>query len=174
MGCLRGKTHPDDVSSRHRAWNPHRPRRIYVEIQAIPLRVAQSSRRIEPFTWHQYTESSHNSQPAFTHSRQRQAARQSTSCGRAIYQSAPRARTIRPSYRKQISANRHPANQFALYPSPAGSIHTCSDSPLRYWLRVHQQHQTCKRPPIGPSKIDQGVCFLILTAKYGFPGSTTS
>jgi hypothetical protein len=31
-----------------RAWNPHRPRRIYVEIQTISLRFAQSARRVKP------------------------------------------------------------------------------------------------------------------------------
>ncbi len=48
-----------------RAWNPHRPRRIHVEIEAISLRFSQSLGRVESVTCHRYREGPHDRQPAY-------------------------------------------------------------------------------------------------------------
>ena len=118
-----------------RAWNPHRPRRIYVEIEAVSLRVSQSTRRVEPVTEYQYTEGSHDRQPAFTHSRTTASRTPGGAPGRhTIYWPTTCTRTIRPSHNKQVSSICHPAHQHPVHCLAAGRIHALGNSVVRDWL----------------------------------------
>ena len=134
-GCLPTPSYTAYTVRGRRAWNPHRPRRIYVEIEAISLRFSQSPGRVEPITRHRYREGSHDRQSPTTHSRTKASGLSGCSPNRcAIHWSAPCARTIRPSHDQQISSVRYPAHQHPVHCFAAGRIHSFCHPSLCDWL----------------------------------------